>query len=38
MSGLSIFEFDALVEADAASTGAQGVGVVPAQVFGWLED
>ena len=38
MNGLTIYEFDALVAAGAATSGIDGVHIVPASVFAWLEE
>lgn len=38
MNGLTIYEFDALAAAGADFSGIEGVHLVPASVFGWLED
>ena len=37
MTGISIYEFDALVVGASESTGIEGLHAVPANVFGWLE-
>lgn len=37
MNGLTIYEFDALAVAGADFSGIDGVHLVPASVFGWLE-
>ena len=38
MNGLTIYEFDALVAVGADFSGIDGVHLVPASVFGWLEE
>jgi 5-methylcytosine-specific restriction enzyme subunit McrC len=38
MNGLTIYEFDALAAAVADISGIDGVHMVPASVFGWLEE
>lgn len=38
MNGLTIYEFDALVAVGADFSGIDGVHLVPAGVFGWLEE
>lgn len=38
MNGLTIYEFDALAAAGAHFSGIDGVHLVPASVFGWLEE
>ena len=38
MNGLTIYEFDALTAAGADFSGVDGVHMVPASVFGWLEE
>ncbi len=38
MNGLTIYEFDALAAAGADFSGVDGVHMVPATVFGWLEE
>lgn len=38
MNGLTIYEFDALAAAGADFSGIDGVRMVPATVFGWLEE
>lgn len=37
MSGITIYEFDALVTEGTDVTGAEGLHAIPANVFGWLE-
>jgi len=37
MNGLTIYEFDALTSTGADNLGAEGVHIVPPQVFSWLE-
>lgn len=37
MNGITIYEFDALVAEDTDVAEAEGLHVVPANVFGWLE-
>lgn len=38
MSGITIYEFDALTVADADIAGAGGLHGIPTRVYGWLED
>jgi 5-methylcytosine-specific restriction enzyme subunit McrC len=38
MNGLTIYEFDALATVGADFSGIEGVHLVPASVFGWLEE
>lgn len=38
MNGKTIFEFDALAAVGADFSGIEGVHIVPANVFGWLEE
>jgi 5-methylcytosine-specific restriction enzyme subunit McrC len=38
MNGITVYEFDALASAGADFSGIDGVHVVPASVFGWLEE
>lgn len=38
MNGLTIYEFDTLAAAGADFSGIDGVHMVPASVFGWLEE
>ena len=38
MNGLTIYEFDALAAVGADFSGIDGVHLVPASVFGWLEE
>ena len=37
MSGITIYEFDALISAGSGSSRVGGLHVIPANVFGWLE-
>ena len=38
MNGVTIYEFDALAVAGTDFSGIEGVHVIPANVFGWLEE
>lgn len=38
MSGITIYEFDALMAAGSDSSGAEGLHRIPDKVYGWLED
>jgi 5-methylcytosine-specific restriction enzyme subunit McrC len=37
MSGITIYEFDALAAAEENFVGAEGLHIIPEKVFGWLE-
>ena len=38
MTGITIYEFDALTAADSGIGAAEGLHGIPARVYGWLED